>query len=220
MKNVLLICLLFVVQSSLYGQKQESGNITLEMELSPLGSEPLKISSIKARYFFNDQFSFRLGTFIGGNRNPSVMKSGEIELESVNSTFDLILRPGIEKHFQGTEKLSPYVGSELYLGMAYSNQSSESLFGANEVMTTINKSRTGSFGINLLTGADFYFTPKVYIGLEMGFGFLRDGKGKNVTEYENPDDPSKANTSEKGNSTQFNWGPNYQGTFRIGYHLK
>jgi len=219
-KLIIMAILALVIQNNLYSQKQESGNVSIEMELAPLGSEPLKINSLRVRYFSSDLFSFRLGTFVGGSRNPSINTQGEIELTSVNSSFDLILRPGVEKHFSGTEKLSPYVGSEMYIGLGYTNQNSESLWGANEVMVTKTKTRTGSLGINLLTGADFYFTPKVYIGVEMGFGFLREGRGKNSTEYENPDDPSKENMNEKGNSSQFNWGPNYQGTFRIGYHLK
>lgn len=218
--NTILIFAMFLVQFSLFGQKQEANNLTLEMELTPLGSEPLKITSLRARYFTSDKVAYRLGVFLGGNRNPSTSISGETELESVNSSFDLILRPGIEKHFEGTKHLSPYIGGELYLGLGMSTSKSETLWGVNEIMTTTNKTREGSFGLNLLSGADFYITSKVYLGIEMGFGFLREGRGKSSTNYDNPDDPAKENTNEKGNSSSFNWGPNYQGSIRLGYHLK
>ena len=218
--NTILIFAMFLVQFSLFGQKQEANNLTLEMELSPLGSEPLKITSLRARYFTSDKVAYRLGVFLGGNRNPSTSISGETELESVNSSFDLILRPGIEKHFEGTKHLSPYIGGELYLGLGMSTSKSETLWGVNEIMTTTNKTREGSFGLNLLSGADFYITSKVYLGIEMGFGFLREGRGKSSTSYDNPDDPAKENTNEKGNSSSFNWGSNYQGSIRLGYHLK
>ena len=66
----------------------------------------------------------------------------------------------------------------------------------------------------------FYFSDKVYLGIEMGFGFLRDGRGINLVKYKNPDDPTLVDTKTKGNSTNLNWGPNYQGTIRIGYCIK
>ena len=50
--------------------------------------------------------------------------------------------------------------------------------------------------------------------------FLRDGRGINLVKYKNPDDPTLVDTKTKGNSTNLNWGPNYQGTIRIGYCIK
>lgn len=201
-------------------QKQEKGNFTVEMELAPLGSEPLKMNSFRIRKFTSDQTALRLSTFIGGKRTPSINSNGDVDLKNVSSNFDFTLRPGIEKHFDGTKKLSPYIGTELFIGIGQTNQSSQSIWGTDQVMTTKNASRNSKMGLNFICGTDYYFSDKIYLGIEMGFGFLREGRGLNSVNYKNPQDPTMTNTKTKGNSTSLNWGPNYQGTIRLGFCIK
>ena len=220
MKHYLITILTIFTCNLVSAQKQDNGNYTIEMELAPLGSEPLKINSIRLRKFTSDNTALRLSTFIGGKRTPSINSAGGVDLKSVSSNVDFSIRPGIEKHFDGTSKLSPYIGTELFLGLGSTNQSSESVWGSNQIMTTKTKSRTSSAGLNVVCGADYYFSDKIYIGIEMGYGFLRDGKGSNSTKYTNPSDPSMTDLKTKGNSTNLNWGPNYQGTIRLGFCIK
>jgi len=223
MKN--LFILLFsgiVVNTAVLGQKQDPGNITLEMEFSPLGSEPLAINGIRARYFKSDDIALRMGLFVGGSNNPIVTEVGDIELTSGSSSFDFTLRPGFEKHFDGTKSLSPYIGAEGLFGSSVNSSKSESLWlsDQNEVQTIRTSNSSPQFGLNILSGADIYIMDKFYLGIELGFGFLLDGAGKDRVKYKNPEDDSMENTITKGNSSQLNWGPNYQGTLRIGYCLK
>ena len=220
MKHYLITILTIFTCNLVSAQKQDNGNYTIEMELAPLGSEPLKINSIRLRKFTSDNTALRLSTFIGGKRTPSINSAGGVDLKSVSSNVDFSIRPGIEKHFEGTSKLSPYIGTELFLGLGSTNQSSESVWGSNQIMTTKTKSRTSSAGLNVVCGADYYFSDKIYLGIEMGYGFLRDGKGSNSTKYTNPSDPSMTDLKTKGNSTNLNWGPNYQGTIRFGFCIK
>ena len=220
MKHYLITILTIFTCNLVSAQKQDNGNYTIEMELAPLGSEPLKINSIRLRKFTSDNTALRLSTFIGGKRTPSINSAGDVDLKSVSSNVDFSIRPGIEKHFDGTSKLSPYIGTELFLGLGSTNQSSESVWGSNQIMTTKTKSRTSSAGLNVVCGADYYFSDKIYLGIEMGYGFLRDGKGSNSTKYTNPSDPSMTDLKTKGNSTNLNWGPNYQGTIRLGFCIK
>ena len=220
MKHYLITILTIFTCNLVSAQKQDNGNYTIEMELAPLGSEPLKINSIRLRKFTSDNTALRLSTFICGKRTPSINSAGGVDLKSVSSNVDFSIRPGIEKHFDGTSKLSPYIGTELFLGLGSTNQSSESVWGSNQIMTTKTKSRTSSAGLNVVCGADYYFSDKIYLGIEMGYGFLRDGKGSNSTKYTNPSDPSMTDLKTKGNSTNLNWGPNYQGTIRFGFCIK
>jgi hypothetical protein len=220
MKHYLITILTIFTCNLVSAQKQDNGNYTIEMELAPLGSEPLKINSIRLRKFTSDNTALRLSTFIGGKRTPSINSAGGVDLKSVSSNVDFSIRPGIEKHFDGTSKLSPYIGTELFLGLGSTNQSSESVWGSDQIMTTKTKSRTSSAGLNVVCGADYYFSDKIYLGIEMGYGFLRDGKGSNSTKYTNPSDPSMTDLKTKGNSTNLNWGPNYQGTIRLGFCIK
>jgi hypothetical protein len=49
----------------------------------------------------------------------------------------------------------------------------------NVLWSVKEKQGYNAFGLNLVTGADFYFTDAMYLGFEAGFGF---GK-MNVTDY-------------------------------------
>lgn len=220
-KTILMFSII-ALQITAVAQKQDAKNITLEMEFSPLGSEPLSINGIRARYFKSEDIAFRLGLFIGGSNNPTVTEVGDVELTNGSSSFDFTLRPGFEKHFDGTKSLSPYIGAEGLFGSSITSSKSESIWlsDQNEVQTMRTSNSSPQFGLNILSGADIYIIDKFYLGVELGFGFLLDGAGKSRVKYQNPEDDSMENTVTKGNSSQLNWGPNYQGTLRIGYCLK
>jgi hypothetical protein len=220
MKYLFLSFITILTYSLSVAQKQEKGNFTVEMELAPLGSEPLQINSFRMRKFTTDQTAIRLSTYIGGKRTPSVIPANEVDLKNVSSNFDVTLRPGLEKHFDGTKKLSPYIGTELFIGVGQMNQSTQSIWETDEIMTTKNANRSSKTGLNFICGTDYYFSDKIYLGVEMGFGFLREGRGLNAVKYKNPQDPTMTDTKTKGNSTSLNWGPNYQGTIRLGFCIK
>jgi outer membrane protease len=74
--------------------------------------------------------------------------------------------------------------------------------------------------MNVLTGADYYITDKIYLGVELGFGFQYEGRGGSSVVWENPENSSETDSDEIGNSSNFQWGPNYQATIRLGYCLK
>jgi hypothetical protein len=208
---------------SVFSQKQEEQNITLEMEFSPLGSEPLKINSLRGRCFFKENQAFRLSVFAGGKRTATktMTPDSSFELTATNGNFDFSIRPGFEHHFDVAEKLSPYLGGEFYYGFTQTKTSNESLNFSNEVMAMRSINTQSNIGLNVLTGTDFYFSKKIYLGVELGFGLLLEGKGKSKVRYENQDPASGLEDSNtKGNSTTLNWGPNYQGTIRLGYCIK
>ncbi len=220
-KYTLILSLSMFFVGNLFSQKQSSGNITTELQLSPLGSEPLKIDGLKFRKFLADNKAIRLNMFLGGKKTPTLSTSNDIELKSISSNFDLTLKPGYEMHFNGSNKLSPYIGSELLIGFNNKINSTQTLWGAdNSIETKRVKDHSSVLGLNLFTGTDFYFAEKFYIGVEIGFGFLYNSKGYTSTKYNNPSDPTFTDNKSKGTSSDFTWGPNYQGTFRIGYCIK
>lgn len=222
LKFIYVVTILFL-SPYLYAQNQESGSVTLELEFAPLGSEPLKINSLRARYFLNETLAFRTSVFIGGNRNTSKSFNSDSTLTftNTNGAYDLSIRPGIERHFALSSRLSSYVGAEFFYGYNSSRSKNQSPNADNSVMTTSQIQASSSFGINALSGTDFYFSEKIYLGVELGFGFLYNGRTVSKTNYNNPDPSSNLeNTVSKGNTTSLNWGPNYQGTIRIGYHIR
>lgn len=224
----LKLLLLFVVSFiSTYffaqNQNQDTGSVTLELEFAPLGAEPLKINSLRARYFLNEALAIRTSVFMGGNRNTSKSFNSDSTLTftNTNGAYDLAIRPGIERHFALSSRLSSYVGAEVFYGYNSSRSKNQSPNADNSVMTTSQIQASSSFGINALSGTDFYFSEKIYLGVELGFGFLYNGRTVSKTKYNNPDPSSNLeSTASKGNTTSLNWGPNYQGTIRIGYHIR
>ena len=221
MKKIFTSILLITISTVSLAQKQESGDIPIELEFSPLGANPLKISSIRTRYFINDNLAFRIGLFAGGSRKPSYTEENNIELINNVRNFNLTLRPGFEKHFKGTRNLSPYYGGELFFNYKKDVTSSESTWmsSSNEIKTQKTINNNSTFGINLITGADFYITEKIFLGVEIGFGLQYENRGRSSVIWKNPENSADANSKEIGNSASFQWGPNYQGTIRFGYCL-
>lgn len=201
-------------------QKQSSGDHSLELQVAPLGSEPVKISGIRFRHFKDDKTALRLTAFLGGSRLKTITQEAEgddLELQSLSSNRSLTLRPGYEKHFSGNDKLSPYIGAEALLQVDWTKSSSESQwFTESQIATTVSSTRNSTLGLNAVAGMDYYFGEQLFFGLEMGFGFSKEMRGISKTSYDNPES-SMENTDSKGNTTSFNWGPTYQGTFRLGW---
>src|SRR5690606_537926 len=75
--------------------------------------------------------------------------------------------PGLEMHFAGTDRLSPYVGAELTLNKAFAGEE-----GPNyEIVNQGNGTAFFSYGLRAVAGADFYVARRLYLGLEFGLGF-------------------------------------------------
>jgi len=222
MKKVVLLVGLSLCWISVSAQKQEQGSQTIEMEFAPLGSEPFKINALRYRYFIKDNVAIRASLFMGGKRNTTFSDTtgGVTMTKDRNGNFDLSLRPGIEKHFEGTDKLSPYMGAELYFGLKTTKNSDQELWSDGKtIQTMITKTSSSSFGPNVFLGTDYYVTDHLFLGAELGFGLLFNGKGKTKTSYDNPEFPMQ-DTEVAGNTTELNWGPNYQGTIRLGWIFK
>jgi len=220
--SILFACLLVSAFQICSAQKQSSGDKSLELQVAPLGSEPVKISGIRFRKFVDDKTALRLTTFIGGSRDKTITQEADgdidaLELQSISSDRSLTLRPGFEKHFDGNDKLSPYIGAEALLQVDWTKQVDESQwFSESKITTTTSSTRKSTLGLNAVTGMDYYVGNQLFFGVEMGFGFSKQMRGVSSTEYENSEFPTE-NTEAEGSSTTFNWGPTYQGTFRLGW---
>ena len=72
------------------------------------------LNQIKFRYFANEDLALRLGFVIGmektlnDNQQPYGTNSFRFKDEKSSSTYGV--NAGIEKHFRGTRRSSPYVG--------------------------------------------------------------------------------------------------------------
>ena len=88
----------------------------------------------------------------------NVADTGE---EGSDMTYGVALGYGIENHLAGAERLSTYWGYGGSLGY-------EDMGGTDEAGEDLDGSVT--VGVGVFLGADYYIIPKVYVGLELGYG--------------------------------------------------
>lgn len=145
---------------------------------------------------FPSGFFFPAGSYtVATGKNP--------ETESVNKTFWFSIRPGFEKHFAGTDRLSPYVGAEIVfmksttkwekdtltqgnytVGPIYDTTSTDITVSAPWNVQTLNqKYGSTTFGINLIAGFDYYFTKNLSLGAELTFGYSSTKYSDLESEY-------------------------------------
>jgi opacity protein-like surface antigen len=192
--------------------KQQGGEKNIEFLFAPLGASPIGINGIKYRTFTDANTALRATVFLGFSSETDVTVAGEEELNDVMSEFNISIAPGIEKHFAGTDKLSPYYGGELLIGFARESARSEFLGGTdNSVQESTTRNGSLTLGLNGICGVDYYFADNIYIGGELGFGVAFTNEFDTVTETDGADD------TEVPNGNSFNIGPNVVGQIRAGF---
>lgn len=227
-KVALLITLAVACVSGAFAQKQTGGEKNFEVQFAPLGGNPISTTGFRFRMFNSETSAIRIGLFIGGSSSTEVDKQVGIDPNDPNSTadspltnninkaFSFSLRPGYEMHFAGTDRLSPYWGVEALFGITRMTETNEVRTGpqSEEVGSTITKDGSTTLGLNAVFGADFYFSDAIYIGAEFGFGFASTSMADTDVSFEGLD---TENPDPTVNGKSSSWGPNYQGTIRLGW---
>jgi hypothetical protein len=199
MKRVGLVGVLvaIVMGATVYAQKPTQGTVTAEFLFNPaeLGlfhhgnGQPYSLfnNAARFRYFLNEGLGIRvqLGLNTGSEKEDFTENpDGTGGTGTRKASFSqIIIAPGVEKHFAGGEKLSTFAGAQIIVGL---NSAKEELTNTNGVAYVNNFSRTidgasivggnnynkgTTFGVGLYSGADYYFLEKLYIGVEFGLNF-------------------------------------------------
>jgi len=224
MKKVTFFTVAFVVLAFTIANAQEqetfkpmSGDFTAEVEFRPLSASPINLTYFRGRYFTTNDLAIRTGFNIYYKRQKDEPNDGQDE--SKQSTFLFGIYPGIEKHFGDMKRLSPYIGGELGIAFKTSKDTYTSNSGTSQLETVYkgawsNGSERGFFslGLNLLVGADYYVSKKLFMGIEMGFGLqtITDSE-VSIERTGYPDETS----SEKANAMEI--GINFNSAIRLGY---
>ncbi len=207
--------------------KPTTGANNLEVQVNPFVNNPFQlsgsglISGIKYRKFTSPTAALRLTANLSYSRSSTITQeagtggSTQKELRDRSSAFNLTIRPGIEKHFAGTDRLSPYIGAEVLLGFNTTRQVEESTDSGNSVVETVTRNRNGFLlaGANALAGVDIYLIPNLYIGTEFGFGLAYTSPF--ATKVKPPQGEERESKVDKDAS--FSVGPYIQSAVRIGY---
>ena len=195
--------------------KQQGGEKNIEFLFAPLGGSPIGINGIKYRQFNDATTAFRATVFLGFNSDTEIMlaeNEDQDELKMTDSEINISIAPGIEKHFAGTDRLSPYIGGEAIIAFMRMSEKDEILVGDDiEEVTTRDGSLT--FGVNGICGVDYYFADNIYVGGELGFGLQFTTEFDTVTEST----VEGAEDVETPNGNSFGIGPNVVGQIRAGF---
>lgn len=188
------------------GLKSRKGNFVTELNFNPFkGNLSLNnaLNQIKGRYFVQDDLALRLGVGINvldsaANYGKPYGTTGFFNSNDRKGTgFDFNF--GIEKHFKGTSRLSPYIGFDLSIGTKRTKQSlstsSYTMDLKNAWMEVIYQpTNNGGYfssmqlvpngytrlGAYAVAGFDFYVSKGLYVGYEFNLGYLN-------TKYKKPD---------------------------------
>jgi len=239
----MIVAAALLTVGSVSAQKQTGGENNLEVNFTPLGGSPISINGLRFRKFTSENSAVRVNVFVGSSSDKTVKaQEGELSAEDPTSpvlymwdrSFDLTIRPGYEIHFDGTDRLSPYVGAEIDFGIGSTSNEEEywSFDSASSVdlsdnvqWSATNKDGYVRFGLNLLAGFDFYFADNIYLGGELGFGFANTSMRDSEVETDNQQaygllfagdvDADLPDPVENGST--FNVGPTVNGAIRLGF---
>lgn len=184
MRSVLITVILLIV-GGVWAQKPTGGTVTAEVGLQGAinNIQINPITGARLRYFLGDNLAVRLSLDLQNrsrtNRafeNPD----GTGAVGEEKETFFLLgFRPGAEYHFAGGEKLSTFAGAQLILDFTSAKTTRTNYNGGiytpNFSQTIEGRSSLGNagttIGLGLYSGFDWYFTEKVYLGIEWGLNF-------------------------------------------------
>lgn len=174
---------------------------------------------LRFRYFIKDDLALRIGANIAiSNVNQKFYGTGTNEGKTTDFKSLTLVNLGLEKHFRGTHRLSPYVGGDLLLGFQTSKITALNNDGVSYVPNTkITQSGPGTFGVGLrgVFGTDFYIYKSLFIGAEAGLGalFAVEGKTKTTTTVGN----STSTVTHKSAGNNFSLSPSMVTGVRIGF---
>lgn len=203
--------------------KPTKGDVTTELGLAGgLNNADFKLNEsglLRFRYFVKENLAFRLGVNVSSNSNTEKFyDAGSAEGKKVTRNNGVLLNLGIEKHFSGTPRLSPYVAGDILLGLNGGSVKMDNTDG-NVYISQVSSKRTGpgtfSFGVRGVVGADYYIAKHVYVGAEAGLGVLNSIEGKTKTTTTIPGKTTTVETKSAGSTMELN--PSVITGIRIGF---
>lgn len=232
MSRLFITILSFGLIVCAFAQKPSKGNVATEAQMnlnvnngSSLFSleDNLLLPTLRFRYFLSSDLALRADLNLRSltetsNFAENADGSGALgELKEKDNSYGIGL--GVEKHFGGNSKFSPFVGGGI--NYALGNLSSETsnsnglTYEKDRVVTTENKQST--FGVGAFLGADYWINNSFYLGGQIDYGFtstnVQDGTtssvlaGGTAVDFKTPGSSSSA------------FGQGVTPSFRIGFLL-
>ncbi len=169
------------------GYMQSAGSQSFEVSFNPgnvfaTGGDAFSLinGTIKYRSFSSALNAFRLGVNVNYTGVTNILRDADEEndikeLKSYTTVYGISIMPGTEKHFDVSDRISPYVGVQAILGYKHTKYTEEYESGDDiETVEIINSDNGGAgngyfkLGAGIFTGVDYYFVKRFYVGVEMG----------------------------------------------------
>ena len=192
-----------VAFTSAQAQKQMGEEHNIEVSFNPFSGSPIDASVIKYRKFLDDDAALRVSLGLNNTTNSylvapenTLQQSGaegtitHPDLFLTNNASSWSLSLGYEKHFRGTDNLSPYVALAVGYGSNTANLTREHFSALNildasaagswegetdpanwGVWSYSNIVKSNQLNVDLLFGADYYINDAIYVGFEAGLRF-------------------------------------------------
>ena len=218
--------------TTVQAQKQLGGEHNFEVAFNPFGGNPINASTLKYRNFLDDDAALRISiginnsldsylmapenTLTGVSEQGSSVSLTHPDLVLTNQSQHLDFGVGYEKHFRGTDNLSPYLAfvagyssstirlkrehfsalniEDAEFAGAWEDEKDVAQWGEWNYTNTVKSSE---INLNLMLGADYYFSDALYIGFEAG---LRMARNLGVTSTIATDNASAFNMYFDGGS--------------------
>lgn len=220
MRKLLIIASLFFAGATVQAQdfKPQAGSVTTDFGLyGGISDSELDLNEgiLRFRYFAKENLAYRLGFGAGVYNNVDKVYGADGEEGSRTYTDNsLTINLGIEKHFAGTNRLSPYVGADLLFGTSKETTKDENyLNGAYSATNNTEFKGPGdiSFGLRGVIGADYYIAKHLFLGAEAGLGLTYTVEGKQKTDI------NGVTTEYKSAGNSLNLGQGLVTAIRIGF---
>lgn len=179
---------------------------------------------LRFRYFQKDNLAYRLGFNVGSQnvtKNAYGATAGQ-EGSATTKATQFLINLGVEKHFAGTERLSPYVGGDILFGTGTTKTSFENATGSANAPVYADQTSSESkgpgytsIGLRGVIGADYYIAKRLYLGVEAGFGFNYESAGKATSTTTVSGSTTTVKTKSAGNSFEIN--PSIITGVRVGF---
>ena len=180
-KKVLMTVVLAGATSLVMAQKPTEGNPhSLELQMNLTGDvNTIVAPTLKYRYFLSSNLAIRFGIgFDGSKEENNVLGENSLGTEGIGTqeikTSAWEVAPGIEYHFAGTDRLSPYVGLSIGIGGGKYTETWTNFDGATGqydefLLSAEVDAPFSSLNIGILAGADFYVAENFFLGAEFGY---------------------------------------------------
>lgn len=223
MKKTFLLLIALAFGFTSFAQKPSEGNLLTEANFSISNwDNSFSLPALRFRYFLADDMVLRGDvSLMGGkqtnNYSENADGTGSTGSQEIKSS-GLGIAAGIEKHWGGNAKFSPFAGASLGF-MTYSDDETwTDSDGSSYVKGLSAEVETGGsmISLTLSLGADYWVTESFYLGAELGWGLASDNEKDGTVSVTSGGSTS---TSTSLGGSNFGYGEGMAPGFRIGFIL-